>query len=157
MDPLSVGASVIAFVGLADRVIRTAQFCIDTLRDVPSDIRMVYCEVSSLKTIVDILTGPDQAAPSSDSEETIASIGPSFPRNWASPIEACQRCLTSLEALLPSGIDFSAPDGPTAPGRRRVTLAELAWPLKQSKVRKLLAEISQHKATLLLAISGDVL
>ncbi|KAK4444242.1 hypothetical protein QBC34DRAFT_360671 [Podospora aff. communis PSN243] len=159
MDPLSVGASVIAFVGLADRVIRAAQFCIDTLRDAPSDIRMVFCEVSSLKTIVDILTLPDQPAPNSDSKGTIASIDPSFPPNWAGPIEACQRCLTSLEALLPSGVGVSAPDGPSpsAQGRRRLTLAELAWPLKQSKARKLLAEISQHKATLLLAISGDVL
>ncbi|KAK0750197.1 hypothetical protein B0T18DRAFT_437483 [Schizothecium vesticola] len=83
----------------------------------PTNIRVIFCEVSSLRTI------------------------------------ACRRCMAELEALLPS---LGALSGPTAPGQRRtkITLAELAWPLKQSKARKILAELSQHKATLLLVISG---
>ncbi|KAF5962325.1 hypothetical protein FBULB1_14290 [Fusarium bulbicola] len=67
------------------------------------------------------------------------------------PIESCYSCLASLEALLPSAT------GQSQTGKRRkLTLTDLAWPLKQSKVRKLLAEISHHKATLLLAMSGDM-
>ncbi|KAK4207821.1 hypothetical protein QBC37DRAFT_454389, partial [Rhypophila decipiens] len=41
-------------------------------------------------------------------------------------------------------------------GFRRISAAQLAWPFKQSRARKLLAELSHHKATLLLAISGDI-
>jgi len=150
MDPISVGASILAFVGLADRIIRATKYCIDGLQDAPSDIRMIFCEVSSLRAVVDILTGSEQSA------AELCNAPPNIPLDWAGPIEACRRCLASLEALLPSGGD--APSGPAAPSRRRMTLAELAWPLKQqSKARKLLAEISQHKSTLLLAISGDVM
>ncbi|KAK0647123.1 hypothetical protein B0T16DRAFT_458984 [Cercophora newfieldiana] len=152
MDPLSIGASVLAFVGLTDKIIRATRFCIDGLKDAPSDIRLIFCEVSSLRTIVDILTGPD-----SDGETAVESVVSTFPLDWAGPIEACRRCLEGLETLLPSVIPGAFNTGSTTASRRRITLAELAWPLKQSKARKLLAEISQHKATLLLAISGDII
>ncbi|KAK2693816.1 hypothetical protein QWA68_008438 [Fusarium oxysporum] len=67
------------------------------------------------------------------------------------PIKSCHSCLASLVALLPPTM------GQSQTGKRRkLTLVDLAWPLKQSKVRKLLAEISHHKATLLLAMSGDM-
>ncbi|KAB5515073.1 hypothetical protein GE09DRAFT_1046277 [Coniochaeta sp. 2T2.1] len=69
----------------------------------------------------------------------------------AGPIEACRRCLVSLEALLPPYPSKSAQNG-----RRKITFAELAWPLKESRARKLLVEISLHKLTLLLAITGDI-
>jgi hypothetical protein len=156
MDPLSIGASMLAFVGLADRIIRATRFCIDSLQDAPSDIRMIFCEVSSLRTIVDILTGSDQSASSGGELEAIENVGLTFPLDWAGPIEGCRRCLASLEALLPSGASALSGSA-TASSRRRMTLAELAWPLKQSKARRMLADLSQHKATLLLAISGDMM
>ncbi|VBB71412.1 Putative protein of unknown function [Podospora comata] len=133
-DPLSIGASVLAFIGLADRIIRLSKFCIDGLKDAPSDIRMIHGEVSSLRAIIDVLA------------ESKAS---SFLENNAALL-SCHRCLSDLETLLPSDAGVGLP-------RRRLTIAELAWPLKQSKARKTLVELSQHKATLLLIISGDVL
>lgn len=135
MDPLSVGASVLAFIGLADRIIRLSKYCIDGLQDAPSDIRMIYGEVSSLRAIVDVLT--ESEAPSL------------FDKDGS--FEGCRRCLTNLEGLLPA--DTTSDKA----GRRRLTIAELAWPLKQSRARKLLVELSQHKATLLLIISGDIM
>lgn len=133
-DPLSIGASVLAFIGLADRIIRLSKFCIDGLKDAPSDIRMIHGEVSSLRAIIDVLA---------------ESKAPSFLENNAALL-SCHRCLSDLETLLPSDAGVGLP-------RRRLTIAELAWPLKQSKARKTLVELSQHKATLLLIISGDVL
>ncbi|KAK0712656.1 hypothetical protein B0T26DRAFT_343158 [Lasiosphaeria miniovina] len=136
-DPLSVGASLLAFIGLADRIIRLSKYCIDGLKDAPSDFRMIHGEVSSLRTIVDDLTGIDQLS-------LFAKGG---------PLEACYRCLSNLEGLLPT----DASQGQGQGHRRRLTIAELAWPLKQNKARKLLAELSQHKATLLLMMSGDIM
>lgn len=132
-DPLSVGASLLAFIGLADRIIRLSIHCIDGVQDAPSDFRMIHGEVSSLRAIADDLTATDQLS-------LFAKGG---------TLEACHRCLSELETLLPAD---------TNQGRRRMlTIAELAWPLKQSRARKLLAELSQHKATLLLMISGDIM
>lgn len=132
-DPLSVGASLLAFIGLADRIIRLSKYCIDGVQDAPSDFRIIHGEVSSLRAIVDDLTENDQLS--------------LFAKGGA--LEACHRCLSDLEGLLPAD---------TSQGRRRrLTIAELAWPLKQSSARKFLAELSQHKATLLLIISGDIM
>ncbi|KAK0669104.1 hypothetical protein QBC41DRAFT_112632 [Cercophora samala] len=133
-DPLSIGASVLAFIGLADRIIRLSKYCIDGLKDAPSDIRMIHGEVSSLRAIIDVLA--ESEAPSL------------FEKNAA--LLSCHRCLLDLESLLPT-------DSVIGHARRRITIAELAWPLKQSRARKILVELSQHKATLLLVISGDIL
>jgi len=135
-DPLSLAASIVGLIGLADRVIRAGQYCIDTVRDAPSDMRMIVGEASSLRAVFESLAD----AGSGSSTRLLADGG---------PIEACHRCLGGLEALLPPHRDRN--------GSRRITLVDLAWPFKQPKARKILAEISQHKATLLLAISGDVL
>lgn len=134
MDPLSVGASVLAFIGLADRIISLCKYCIDGVQDAPSDIRMIHGEASSLRAIVDVLT--ETEAPSLFEKD--------------GPFEACRHCLSELEGLLPAGTNSGHAR------RLRPTLAELAWPLKQSKARKLLAELSHHKSTLLLIISGDI-
>ncbi|KAG4283041.1 hypothetical protein FPRO06_09714 [Fusarium proliferatum] len=138
-DPLSIGASVLAFIGLADRIIRTCKYYIEAIEDAPKDIQMILGEATSLRAIIDSI-----------GESSATSLVPNLnERNG--PIKSCHSCLASLEALLPDTI------GQYKTGKRRkLTLVDLAWPLKQSKVRKLLAEISHHKATLLLAMSGDM-
>lgn len=143
-DPLSIGASVVAFIGLADQIIRACQYCIETIEDAPKDIRMILGEVSSLQAILDSTKGSD---PHSSSVSTL--VRGLFGERG--PIEACYRCLSELEALLPAKA-YQRQGG----NRHRITIADLSWTLKKSKARKLLAEISHHKATLLLAISGDI-
>src|SRR3569833_490906 len=105
---------------------------------------MILGEVSSLKAIIDSFresewynNGTTNLVPS-----LFVKTGPG---------DAWRRCLSGLEALLPAEVN-----GPPTAKRSRITIAELAWPLKQTKARKLLAEISHHKSTLLLAISGDM-
>ncbi|KAF5586691.1 ankyrin repeat [Fusarium pseudocircinatum] len=138
-DPLSIGASVLAFIGLADRIIRTCKHYIETIEDAPKDIQMILGEVTSLRAIIDSI-----------GESSATSLVPNL-HEPNGPIKSCHSCLASLEALLPLTM------GQSKTGKRRkLTLVDLAWPLKQSKVRKLLAEISHHKATLLLAMSGDM-
>jgi hypothetical protein len=138
-DPLSIGASVLAFIGLADRTIRACKYCIEAVEDAPKDIQMILGEATSLRAIIDSI-----------GESSATSLVPNL-HEQNGPINSCQGCLASLEALLPTAW------GQSRTGKRRkLTLFDLAWPLKQSKVRKLLAEISHHKATLLLAMSGDM-
>jgi len=144
MDPLSLGASIVAFVQIADRVIGACKHCIDAIKDAPKDMLMILGEATSLRAIIDSLNVVDL-------HTNIIELVPGLFES-AGPVEACQRCLTSLERLLPAGTQ-----GPSTQTRRRIAFAELAWPLKESKARKLLAEISHHKATLLLAITGDMM
>lgn len=140
-DPLSIGASVLAFVGLAEKVIRLSKHCIDAVKDAPSDMQMILGEVASLKAVVESCrdSGRD---PSSLVARLFAPSG---------PVDACTRCLGTLQGLLPPENTVETPGK-----KRKISLAELAWPLKQGTARKLLAEISHHKASLLLAISGDM-
>jgi len=133
-EPLSVAASVVGLIALADRVIRVSQYCIDTIKDAPSDVRMILGETISLRAVFESLTD-------TGSGPATRLLGVD------DPIEACRRCLTALEALLPQRHGSV----------RHIAIADLAWPFKAPKARKILAEISQHKATLLLAISRDML
>ncbi|KAK7921325.1 hypothetical protein PG985_009347 [Apiospora marii] len=134
-DPLSMGASIIAFIEITNRLVSTCRYCIETVKDAPKDFQMILGETTSLEAII----------------ETLKSSG-AEPSGLAVTLEACHRCLSALEGLLPK----PQRDASSSGKRRMITLAELAWPLKESKARKLLAEVSQHKATLLLAISGDM-
>ncbi|KEY73582.1 hypothetical protein S7711_09197 [Stachybotrys chartarum IBT 7711] len=144
-DPLSIATSVVAFVELASRIIRASQYCIDAIKDAPSDIQMILGEVSSIKAIVENFEEP-HPGPEDGDNRLVSRL---FAKGG--PIEACQRCLGGLEGLLPMVASTNL-----TTKRRGFSLVELSWPLKQSKARRLLAEISHHKATLLLAISGDM-
>lgn len=143
-DPLSIGAGIIAFIQLADSVIRACKECIEAIKDAPKDMQMIIGEVTSLKAILESFSAVDLHV------NTIKLVPGLF--EATGPVEACQRCLSTLLLLLPSDLP-EASKGKL----RRITFAELAWPMKQSKARKLLAEISGHKATLLLAITGDMM
>lgn len=144
MDPVSISASVIAFIQIADRVIRACKHCIDTIKDAPKDMQMILGEAISLRAIIDSLNPADMHA-------STAKLVPSLFAQ-SGPVEGCRRCLSALEGLIPP----EETQG-TLQSKRKITFVELAWPLKESKARRLMAEISQHKATLLLAMTGDIM
>ncbi|KAM7203900.1 hypothetical protein V8F33_001871 [Rhypophila sp. PSN 637] len=149
-DPLSLGASIIAFIQVAEGVIRASSFCIDAIQDAPTDLQMILCEVTSIKFIVEGLGRPD----SGHKADSISLLARLFARSG--PVDACKRCLSELDKLLPSEAKQGGSVVRNGRGFRRISAAQLAWPFKQCKARKLLAELSHHKATLLLAISGDI-
>jgi hypothetical protein len=143
-DPLSIGASVVAFIQLADSVIRLCNDYVQAIKDAPKDMQMIIGEVTSLKAILESFRAVDLHV------NTVTLIPSLF--ETMGPVEACRRCLLTLQSLLPRENPEDSKGKP-----RKITLADLAWPLKQSKARKLLAEISGHKSTLLLAITGDMM
>jgi hypothetical protein len=51
--PLSIGASFITFIRLADSVIRLCKDCIKVIKDAPKDMQMIIGEVTSLKAIIE--------------------------------------------------------------------------------------------------------
>ncbi|KAM7214960.1 hypothetical protein V8F06_009637 [Rhypophila decipiens] len=66
------------------------------------------------------------------------------------PIQACYKAISALECLLPK-----VPDDATR--KTSFNLSDLSWALKDSQVRKLLSEVTLHKSTLLLALTGDLM
>lgn len=138
---MEVVAAGIALFQLLDRVIQISKHVIDALKDAPDDIQLIHFEILSLRFILaqlrdsrtldtPVLTGIDGS------------------------LQRCKVAVEKLEALLDwDTILLSS-------GKKRktseITFAALAWPFKESKAKKLLAEISQEKATILLALSGSM-
>ncbi|KAK4209422.1 hypothetical protein QBC37DRAFT_54482 [Rhypophila decipiens] len=149
-DPLSLGAGIIAFIQLAEGVIRASSFCIGAIQDAPTDLQMILCEATSIKFIVEGLGRPESTH-KADNPTLLSRL---FAHSG--PVDTCKRCLLELDKLLPLEAKQVGSVVRNTKGFRRISAAQLAWPFKQSKARKLLAELSHHKATLLLAISGDI-
>jgi hypothetical protein len=144
---VAFGASVVAFIQLADRVISVSKFYLEALDDCPHDIKTVLIEITSLKALLEslkFLIGlKNDAAPTSSFLSHLGGQG--------GPIEGCRDAVTMLEKLIP-------PQTRAPAQKRRKTenlLKCLAWPLHQTKATKLLAEISRYKDSITLAITID--
>jgi hypothetical protein len=138
---MEAAALGIALFQLLDRVIQISRHIIDTVKDAPNDIRLIHAEIVSLQLILKQLRGSGTL----DNPVLTDKNG---------PLQRCQTAAAELEILLPRATDF------VASGKRRkaskITFATLAWALNESKAKKLLAEISQQKATILLGLSGSM-
>ena len=139
---------MIAIIQIADRIISLCKFYVETARDAPSDLRAILIETSTLKTILENLNfltacdGPDSAT----AKQISGADG---------PIEGSFRTVTELEKLFPS--DSIGTRGRKGSKKRRfnLVLTALAWPLKESKARKLLDEMMRYKATIILALTTN--
>jgi hypothetical protein len=92
MDPISAGASVIAFIQVADRVVEVCSYIIRTVKDYPKDIRLILVETISLKSIleaVDLLRHDDPTY-------TISLLD-----RISGTIAECQKTVEDLSKLLP--------------------------------------------------------
>ncbi|KAL6713228.1 hypothetical protein ACLMJK_009349 [Lecanora helva] len=145
-EVIAFGASVIAIIQIADRVIGQCKFYIETTCNAPSDLRAILIETSALKTILEnlnFLTACD--GPFSAIVRSLSGAD--------GPIEGCLRTAAELEKLFPS--DTSQMTGRKDSKRRRLdsALRALAWPLKESKAKKLLDEMMRYKTTISLALT----
>ena len=135
-------ASIVAFIQLTDSVIRICSHFISSAKDAPRDLVIISSEVTSLRAILACFSKENLHPKTAEALPTLfAPTG---------PIQACYRSITALECLLPK-----IPDDGTR--RMGFNLSDMAWALKESQVRKLLAEITLHKSTLLLALTGDLM
>ncbi len=148
MDPLSVGAAIIAVVQAADRIAELCRYYIGAVDDYPKDLRLILIETSTLKALlenINFLIGSDGW-----SSPMLKSLG-----GEEGPIAGCRRTVSDLEALFPAASANTTQDAKRK--RVKMTLAQLAWPFRQEKARVLLAQLVQHKTTICTATSSEAL
>jgi hypothetical protein len=144
-EVLALVGTIIAVIQIADRVINVCEQYLEQIQDAPRDLHIILIETSTLKALAEglkFLHGANKCTTA-----TLQALG-----DQNGPIEGCRRCISDLERLL--GLDTD----PAADGKRRMiqaTLGRLAWPLKESKARKLLRELSHYKTTITLALSNE--
>ncbi|RYP39897.1 hypothetical protein DL767_002016 [Monosporascus sp. MG133] len=122
-------ASIVAFIHLADSVIRVCSYFISNARDAPRDMVIISSEVTSLRAILSCFNKNDLHPKTAEALPTL----------FASPgaIQACYKSVTALERLLPT-----VPDDATR--KMSFNMSDLAWALKEPQVRK--HEIKDVKA-----------
>jgi hypothetical protein len=143
MDVLTVTAGVIAIIQIADKIISTCKDYITTVKDAPRDLRAITIEVGSVKNVLELLELLLQGSDDNTSDILEKLKGPS------GPIDGCREALAALDSLFPRA--ERSPEG----GKCRktlLTLKTLAWPLKESRARKILEDVGRHKATISFAL-----
>lgn len=140
MDPVSITASVIAIIQIAEKIVSVCKDYIATVKDAPSDLRTILIEVGSLKCVLEAL----ELSVSGELSDILQKLG-----SPDGPIEGCKQALALLERQLPR------PFGYAGDAKRR-KIDVLAWPLKEPRARKALEDIARHKATISLALTTEV-
>lgn len=149
-EALAVGASVITILQTADRIIDMCKFYISTMRDAPSDLRAILFEASTLKIILKNLKflGKCKGNVSAVINDLCGADG---------PVEGCLRSVQKLEELFPPDHLHLQLQKRSKKQKIKSTLTSLAWPLKQTKARKLLDDIVRYKSTITLALTTESL
>ncbi len=162
-EAIGLAASVIAVVQLSGAIAKVCKGYIEGVQDYPNDLRRVLVEVSMLKALFEDLDFLEDC-------ETASSPILSKLDGKDGPIEGCRRILTELCNELPAA-EFSSTTTNTVgtqgnslckpPRKKRRVVQEaldrLAWPLKSNKVQKLLGELAQHKSTITMAFSSELM
>lgn len=150
-EVVAIVASVIAVIQMTDGIGNICKYYIESVRDCPSELRVILLETSMLKTLFENLQFFYNS--NNNISKTISSLA-----GQDGPIEGCKNSITALEALFPS--DFAQTNGRQTSRKRKkltATLAALAWPLKEKRARKLLEEIGKYKSTISLVLTADSL
>ena len=141
------GPALIAVIQISDRIVGLCKHYIETVQDYPSDLRTILVEISFLKTTLENL-------------KTLAPYcGNTLDQSQGScklkdPIEECLRLVQELEKLFPSNIQQSS-NNTSKRQKVKATFAQLAWPFKESKARKLLDLIRPLKETFILELTSQ--
>ncbi|KAL3300792.1 L-galactose dehydrogenase [Colletotrichum asianum] len=87
----------------------------------------------------------------------VTRISSNFLNGPSGPIDGCHEAMKSLETLFRT--DTASQQGLSRSkklkGYALVTIATLAWPLKESKARKLLQDVATYKDTIMLALTAN--
>ncbi|KAF4873572.1 hypothetical protein CGCSCA1_v007316 [Colletotrichum siamense] len=143
-------ASIFATVQIADRVISLCKRYIESIRDAPSDLRTILVEVSAMKAVLESIKF---LVICNNEHPTISNSL----RDTSGPVEGCLEAMKSLENLFRAETASSQRHGRSGKLKDQalVTLATLAWPLKESKARKLMQDLATYKSTIGLALAAD--
>ncbi|KAK3366110.1 hypothetical protein B0T24DRAFT_560333 [Lasiosphaeria ovina] len=147
-EALAFAASVTAIVQIADRIIDVCKYYIRTARDAPSDFRTILVETSTLKTLfenLEFLT---------EHQDGISAAASKLADDGGS-IKSCLQSIGELEKLLSSQ---TIPTGQSQSKKQKLkfVVSSLAWPLKETRARKLLGEMRQCKETINLVLTAEI-
>jgi hypothetical protein len=148
MDPLSIIASSIAIIQVADRLVSICKSYLKSVKDAPNDLRIIIIEVGSVRCILELIRDlvPEDSEDNNDMSFRLQNL-----RGEDGPVEGCKKALIALSSLVPDPAVQS-----THQKRRKLfSLTTLAWPLKEGKARKLLQDIGRYKATMSLALTTE--
>ena len=146
-EGLAVAASIIAVIQVTDRVIGFCNFYIDSLKDIPAEIRVIRSELSTLKGILEKLKAQRSCGNFNASEGTGL-----FTQDG--PLEGCHRIVAALEELL-SSVHAGQHQAQQQSKHRRLQNLKgtLTWSFKAGKARELLEQMMQYKLSISLALS----
>jgi hypothetical protein len=139
MDPLSLTASIIAVVELANEIAGACMAYIEGVKGYPKDLRLIYSETKSLTGLFESLRFLDED--DADDAGVIRHI-----RGRDGPVEGCKAAIQELLKLIPPST-----------GSNRPVLDKLSWPLKAPKAEKILKDLKLHKSTTSMAMEGAIL
>ncbi|KAK4446171.1 hypothetical protein QBC34DRAFT_357172 [Podospora aff. communis PSN243] len=148
-EVLALGASIIAVIQAAERIVKVCKYFIESVNSYPSDLRLIYIEVAAIKANFESLEFVEK-----HDREVSAFLktmtGP------GGPFSGCLKSILELEKLVPPGI---VPRGSKTTKRRKTEtlVAALAWPLKKETARALLSDIAHYKSTISNALSTEIL
>ena len=141
------GPALIAVIQISDSIVGLCKHYIETVHGYPSDLKTILVEISFLKTALENLKtlAPCSGNTSDQSQRSHRS---------KDPVEECLRLVQELEKLFPSDIQQCSNDT-SKRQKMKATFAQLAWPLKESKARKLLDLIRPLKETFILEFASQ--
>ena len=151
-EAIGVVSSVISIIQIADRIIGLCKFYIEAASNTPSELRTMFIEVSTLKTIFENLEFLRKT-----DEETWTRLKKLSKDDG--PIQGCLKSVKELETLFPSDSVPILSDNSSGRSKRRKVKAAfdiLAWPLKASHARRLLDQIIQYKTSITFALTTEI-
>ncbi|KAF1951390.1 hypothetical protein CC80DRAFT_210542 [Byssothecium circinans] len=146
-EAFGVAAGALTLIEASAKIISRCKHLIETTRDAPKELRHILVEISSLKATLEslqFLFG----------NENTFSNDPTKRSELGGALSHCHGTVEELANEL-DGLSI-AQDAQPQISKRRILKESLSWSLKESKVRKLLDATMQHKATMTLALLGDV-
>jgi len=146
---MEFAASLIAVVSLADTLITRCHRYLSTVRDCPGDLRSILVETSTVRSVLRNLEFVYRNASNAEGRQFYASLN-----GENGPIRGCRTCLQGLQDLLPEHERESV--GGKRRNLPRLTVERLAWPLLESRARKLLGELGRFRSTINLALVTDI-
>ena len=145
---MEFAASLIAVVGLADKVISRCHRYLSTVKDCPSDLRTILLETSSIKAVIENLEFLRNNSPDPHLKQLLLGLD-----GADGPVQGCRECLQQLENLIPD----DNTQGSRGKRKRPLqpTLVRLAWPLHATKAKRLLDELGRFRGSISLTLVTD--
>jgi len=150
-EAIALGASIAAFIQLADRVISVSKNLMDAGADMPMTLKMAHTEASSLKDILSELSKLHETNPASSVATPAALL-----KATKAPIEKCHASMEELEGEL-AKLTISPSHMQAGLSKRQKVKQAVRWATGgEDRVKELLANLITEKATLSLALVADV-